>query len=105
MGMDQVDVNGNLTLYGNGTNIQSTMVSDAQYQVSKTPLPAKKNQCPVCQKVFKRPSSLQIHFYIHTGVKLHKCEWEGCGRLFNVKSNMARHYKLHLKNDMNDENS
>lgn len=59
----------------------------------------KKNQCPVCQKLFKRPSSLQIHFYIHTGVKLYKCEWEGCGRLFNVKSNMTRHYKLHLKSE------
>lgn len=59
----------------------------------------KRNQCPVCHKVFKRPLSFQIHFSIHTGVKLFKCEWEGCGRLFNVKSNMTRHYKLHLKHD------
>lgn len=59
----------------------------------------KRNQCPVCHKVFKRPLLFQIHFSIHTGVKLYKCEWEGCGRLFNVKSNMTRHYKLHLRHD------
>lgn len=58
-----------------------------------------RNRCPVCHKVFKRPSSLQIHFYIHTGVKMFKCEWEGCGRMFNVKSNMKRHYRLHLKRE------
>lgn len=58
-----------------------------------------RNRCPVCHKVFKRPSSLQIHFYIHTGVKMFKCEWEGCGRMFNVKSNMKRHYRLHLKKE------
>ncbi|KAL6672033.1 hypothetical protein ACI3LY_005430 [Candidozyma auris] len=60
---------------------------------------AGKNRCPVCHKVFKRPSSLQIHYYIHTGVKMFKCEWEGCGRMFNVKSNMKRHYRLHLKKE------
>lgn len=58
-----------------------------------------RNLCPVCRKLFKRPLLLQIHFYIHTGVKLYKCEWEGCGRLFNVKSNMKRHYRLHLKRE------
>ena len=110
LGMDQIDGNGNRTPYGNtggGThplagNMPGTMAVDASLQMPRMP-GAKKNQCPVCLKVFKRPSSLQIHFYIHTGVKLYKCEWEGCGRLFNVKSNMARHYKLHLKNDMKND--
>lgn len=58
-----------------------------------------RNKCPVCHKVFKRPLSLQIHFYIHTGVTMFKCEWEGCGRMFNVKLNMKRHYRLHLKRE------
>lgn len=60
---------------------------------------AGRNRCPVCHKVFKRPLSLQIHFYIHTGVKMFKCEWEGCGRMFNVKLNMKRHYRLHVKRE------
>lgn len=62
-------------------------------------LPAVKNQCPVCHKVFKRPLSLQIHFNIHTGVKLYQCNYKDCGRMFNVKSNLTRHLKLHQKHD------
>lgn len=62
-------------------------------------LTAVKNQCPVCHKVFKRPLSLQIHFNIHTGVKLYQCNYKDCGRMFNVKSNLTRHLKLHQKHD------
>lgn len=81
--------------YSNGSALQYNGLPDSAVPKGT----GKKNECPVCQKVFKRPSSLQIHFYIHTGVKLYKCEWEGCGRLFNVKLNMTRHFKLHLKNE------
>lgn len=88
---------GNRQLYANGSAMSYNMTAGSA--LSKYGHGVKKNQCPVCQKIFKRPSSLQIHFYIHTGVKLYKCEWEGCGRLFNVKSNMTRHYKLHMKNE------
>lgn len=63
------------------------------------PMETGRNRCPICGKVFKRPLSLQIHFSIHTGEKMFRCEWQGCGRLFNVKSNMKRHYRLHLRRE------
>lgn len=62
-----------------------------------TPETAARNRCTICQKQFKRPSSLQTHMYSHTGEKLFKCPWPECAKVFSVKSNMTRHYKLHLK--------
>ncbi|EDK37707.2 hypothetical protein PGUG_01805 [Meyerozyma guilliermondii ATCC 6260] len=60
---------------------------------------AARSRCPICKKQFKRPSSMQTHIYSHTGQKCFKCPWEGCGREFNVKSNMTRHYKLHERDE------
>ncbi|ODV58273.1 uncharacterized protein ASCRUDRAFT_19996, partial [Ascoidea rubescens DSM 1968] len=60
-------------------------------------------RCPRCQKQFKRPSSLQTHLYSHTGEKPFQCTWEGCGRLFSVRSNMTRHMKLHERDLKNQE--
>ncbi|CAN3362432.1 hypothetical protein DICA4_E02696 [Diutina catenulata] len=59
------------------------------------PETAERNRCRICQKQFKRPSSLQTHYYSHTGEKIFKCPWNGCGKQFSVKSNMTRHYRLH----------
>ncbi|OWB74481.1 nucleic acid binding protein [[Candida] boidinii] len=53
--------------------------------------------CPVCFKTFNRPSGLRIHMNTHTGEKPYQCKWKGCERVFSVRSNMKRHYKLHLK--------
>ncbi|KAG5422158.1 hypothetical protein I9W82_001252 [Candida metapsilosis] len=60
-----------------------------------TPETALRNRCRICNKQFKRPSSLQTHYYSHTGEKIFKCPWQGCGKMFSVKSNMTRHYRLH----------
>ncbi|KAI5961026.1 uncharacterized protein KGF55_004293 [Candida pseudojiufengensis] len=60
-----------------------------------TPQTAERNRCRICNKQFKRPSSLQTHYYSHTGEKIFKCPWIKCGKFFSVKSNMTRHYKLH----------
>jgi hypothetical protein len=60
-----------------------------------TPETARRNRCNICQKQFKRPSSLQTHLYSHTGEKPFVCDWDNCGRLFSVRSNMIRHKKLH----------
>lgn len=55
------------------------------------------HKCQICQKVFKRPLSFKIHYSIHTGEREYRCNWLGCGKLFNVKSNLTRHKKIHLK--------
>ncbi|KAK6461130.1 hypothetical protein DFJ63DRAFT_314922 [Scheffersomyces coipomensis] len=67
-----------------------------------TPETAERNRCRICNKQFKRPSSLQTHYYSHTGEKIFKCPWPDCGKLFSVKSNMTRHYRLHER-DMKKE--
>ncbi|KAK6205156.1 uncharacterized protein RJT21DRAFT_111689 [Scheffersomyces amazonensis] len=67
-----------------------------------TPETAERNRCRICNKQFKRPSSLQTHYYSHTGEKIFKCPWPDCGKLFSVKSNMTRHYRLHERDANKD---
>ncbi|KAL5488488.1 hypothetical protein ACEPAI_6606 [Sanghuangporus weigelae] len=55
----------------------------------------KRHTCPHCKKRFNRPSSLKIHLNTHTGAKPFECPYPGCGRQFNVSSNMRRHYRNH----------
>lgn len=63
---------------------------------SRPPSNSKKNHvCRICGKTFARPSSLTTHTYSHTGQKPFNCEHEGCGKKFNVVSNLRRHYKVH----------
>ncbi|KAK0199480.1 hypothetical protein DFS33DRAFT_1268348, partial [Desarmillaria ectypa] len=54
-----------------------------------------KAYCTVCNKRFRRPSSLNIHLNTHTGATPYRCSLPGCGKEFNVKSNMLRHYRSH----------
>lgn len=60
---------------------------------------SKLNQCKVCGKVVTRTSSLQAHMLIHTKAQPFECKWPGCGKRFNVKSNMNRHYRLHVSRE------
>ncbi|KAK9380492.1 uncharacterized protein V2V93DRAFT_370818 [Kockiozyma suomiensis] len=55
----------------------------------------KKHKCPVCNKRFTRPSSLQTHIFSHTGEKPFQCDHHGCGRRFSVVSNLRRHRRIH----------
>ncbi|KAK0440041.1 uncharacterized protein EV420DRAFT_1650637 [Desarmillaria tabescens] len=56
---------------------------------------SKKHICTVCNKRFLRPSSLNVHINTHTGATPYRCSFPGCGKEFNVKSNMFRHYRCH----------
>ncbi|KAK0440038.1 uncharacterized protein EV420DRAFT_1138235 [Desarmillaria tabescens] len=56
---------------------------------------SKKHICTFCKKRFRRPSSLNIHINTHTGATPYRCSLPGCGKEFNVKSNMLRHYRSH----------
>ncbi len=88
----------------------------------------KRHTCPHCGKRFNRPSSLGIHINTHTGVKrkqpvriscsaahefdfrsffhaAFECPFAGCGRQFNVSSNMRRHYRNHSSANAASHNS
>uniref|UniRef100_A0A8C3U2M3 C2H2-type domain-containing protein n=1 Tax=Catharus ustulatus TaxID=91951 RepID=A0A8C3U2M3_CATUS len=49
--------------------------------------------CPLCWKVFKKPSHLAQHQIIHTGEKPFACA--ACGRAFNRRESLTRHVKTH----------
>lgn len=72
-------------------------IEDNERKKKEGQMKIRNHKCPVCLKVFKRPLSFRIHYSIHTGEREHQCDWPGCGKLFNVKSNMTRHQKVHLK--------
>ncbi|KAK0448502.1 hypothetical protein EV421DRAFT_1782631 [Armillaria borealis] len=57
---------------------------------------SRRHICELCGKRFNRPSSLKIHQNTHTGAKPFPCPFPGCGRVFNVNSNMRRHYRSHM---------
>ncbi|KLT40103.1 hypothetical protein CC85DRAFT_322216 [Cutaneotrichosporon oleaginosum] len=56
----------------------------------------RRHVCPVCDKRFNRPSSLNTHMSVHTGAKPYQCLREGCGRRFSVSSNLRRHERPQL---------
>ncbi|KAF8519763.1 hypothetical protein BU17DRAFT_89609 [Hysterangium stoloniferum] len=62
--------------------------------------PEKRHRCEYCGKKFDRPSSLQVHVRTHTGLQPFACDWPGCTRTFNVKSNMLRHYRSHERSEL-----
>ncbi|CCF55622.1 hypothetical protein KAFR_0A01840 [Kazachstania africana CBS 2517] len=84
--------------YQNGifTSNNGLIPADNQVWTKKV---KKKNQCPICGKTVTRSSSLLPHMFVHTGDRPYLCKWPKCGKAFNVKSNMNRHYKLHLKKE------
>ncbi|WRT69302.1 uncharacterized protein IL334_006286 [Kwoniella shivajii] len=55
----------------------------------------RKHICPVCDKRFNRPSSLNTHMSVHTGAKPYICTRPDCQRRFSVSSNLRRHERTH----------
>lgn len=53
--------------------------------------------CTICGKQFQRPSTLETHMNIHSGDQPYECPFLNCEKLFNAKSNMLRHLKMHFK--------
>ncbi|EUC60482.1 zinc finger protein [Rhizoctonia solani AG-3 Rhs1AP] len=54
-----------------------------------------RRRCPICTKMFRRPSSLDDHLNVHSGDKPHTCPFKGCNTGFATKSNMKRHFLTH----------
>ena len=80
------------------TSISHPTKKVSKSRVSTTYSHRKKiNQCHICGKILTRASSLHSHMFVHTGDRPYMCSWPNCKKRFNVKSNMNRHYKLHLK--------
>lgn len=83
-----------------------TLPTPASSKLSSTYIPPedfdpdKRYKCDYCGKRFDRPSSLQVHIRTHTGAQPYTCEWPGCARTFNVKSNMLRHWRSHERSDL-----
>lgn len=57
--------------------------------------------CTICQKSFTRPSSLNTHYFSHSGEQPFMCSYPGCLKTFSVLSNMRRHYKIHEREVLN----
>ena len=55
--------------------------------------PTKMYKCQVCEKEFKRPSSLSTHKLIHSDLKPYSCSY--CDKKFLRKSDMKKHTLMH----------
>ncbi|CAE6460424.1 unnamed protein product [Rhizoctonia solani] len=62
---------------------------------SRKPSKEERRRCPICNKMFRRPSSLDDHLNVHSGDKPHTCPFTGCNTGFATKSNMKRHFLTH----------
>ena len=49
------------------------------------------NTCEVCDKSFDDFQKYRVHFRIHTGVKPHKCQFQGCEKSYISKQLLNKH--------------
>ncbi|CUA74064.1 hypothetical protein RSOLAG22IIIB_10940 [Rhizoctonia solani] len=54
-----------------------------------------RRRCPICSKMFRRPSSLEDHLNVHSNDRPHMCPFKGCCTSFATKPNMKRHFLTH----------
>ncbi|PVU97493.1 hypothetical protein BB561_000507 [Smittium simulii] len=65
----------------------------------------KRYLCPVCNKLFARPSTLSTHMHSHTGERPYHCTWEGCGKKFSLDIISKDNSINQNKNILRKENS
>lgn len=56
-----------------------------------------KNQCPICKKIFSKPTTLECHIKNHEKTKprpkIYLCDT--CGKGFSQKNKLTTHYRVH----------
>jgi hypothetical protein len=51
-----------------------------------------------CRELVNTKSELEDHYSKHEKIRLYKCEFEGCEKVYRSKENMTLHFKnIHLK--------
>ncbi|KAJ7351446.1 hypothetical protein DFH08DRAFT_100018 [Mycena albidolilacea] len=78
-----------------GEDVQAETEDCTEDTGSEGPEGDKRHVCETCGKRFNRPISLKTHRNTHTGATPFLCPYPNCGRAFNVKSNMHRHFRNH----------
>jgi hypothetical protein len=61
------------------------------------PAATQKRQCPHCGRLFNQRSNLNVHLRVHTGARPYKCSWPNCKFAFSQASNLKRHLGVHTR--------
>ncbi|KAJ1305310.1 hypothetical protein OPQ81_000332 [Rhizoctonia solani] len=81
-------------------DVECARQSEVTARPVRKPAKEERRRCPECNKLFRRPSSLDDHLNVHSGKKPHICPFEGCNTGFATKSNMKRHFLTHRVGDL-----
>lgn len=77
----------------NGSNDNGGDAKDNNVVMVSQPQPTNNKQCPICDKIFAKPSLRNRHMTVHTGIKPFKCDI--CSCTFNQKNSLDVHKYTH----------